>query len=203
MVLDAKELSALALISYQGNIPAFKGIGYILPSGVENALKWKSQLGLERETKKVKKKLQEQGLWGKKEFEQLIMSIIVHENEIVFLEGESYIKSFFQSKYGYAYLEFNEKGEYRIELLKDEKAWIDEINYFINGFFSNLEYQSKKIFLNERKKGKRSSIELNFRQEDNGIIYKMIEKKVVKEENMIENYNIYKLIQKIMLEGEK
>lgn len=96
MLLNEEELVMLIIIAYGGMYPSIRGIPSVLPIGVDNVLKWKNQIGMEKVTKKVQKKFKAQGMWfGKEEFEKKIMPVAVNELEVAFKTKEHYTKSFF------------------------------------------------------------------------------------------------------------
>lgn len=222
MVVNEEEIVMLMIIAYKGMYPSLRGIPSILPFGVNNVLKWKNQIGMDKVAEKVKKKFTSQDLWwGKEEFEKIIMSVAVHKLQIAFKNNKGYLKSFFQSEYGYAFLEFKEKGLFEIRVANDKEEWMEELYEFSKAFFENhvseMDYTEIDKHIKESEAriclkkfiNNKSVYETIFLSKVEGkIAYKKINKKLFHEniisENVIDINDMNGFLEKeIILQGDK
>ncbi|RDU23997.1 hypothetical protein [Anaerosacchariphilus polymeriproducens] len=221
MVVNEEEIVMLMIMAYKGMYPSLRGIPSILPFGVNNVLKRKNQIGMDKVAEKVKKKFTSQDLWwGKEKFEKIIMSVAVHKLQIAFKNGEGYLKSFFQSEYGYAFLEFKERGLFEIRVVNNKEEWMEELKEFSKAFFKNYISEMKHTEIEKHLKeseariclkkfiNNKSVYETIFLSKVEGKIpYKKVNKKLLHEktisENVIDINNINEFLKKeIILQGD-
>lgn len=217
MIFNEEEMVMLMIMAYGGMTP--RGIQAILPIGVNNALKWKNRIGMDKFANKIEEKFKSKKFWwGNEEFDELIMSIAVHDVQVAFKEGDNYLQSFFQSNFGYAILEFKGIGIYEARVSKNREEWYKELIDFTKEFINKNVNSDKKtssdssdmrMYIRKPVNKKKVKFELILGRDGNKVLYKKMQNKFFTgrkliDEREIDLNNISQFLQEeIILEGEK
>ena len=124
---SAEEFCALCILSWPGPLPPFKGVEGVLPYGVKNVVKWKSQLSLKKLLKKEKGKLEQAGLLQNGELVDAMITIHFYQKCISIVQEEQHLISFYEAPEGYVSLNLsNNEDTYEIKKYETKKEMYND-----------------------------------------------------------------------------
>ena len=126
--LNAEEMCVICVMAWPGPLPPFQGVQGVLPYGVKNAIKWKSKLGLKKLIRNQHEKLKKNKIWGKKEFNDMLMSVLFFNQAYSFVDVNKNFVTFYEGTEGnYSSICSKNSDEYEIRNYTMRENWYNEI----------------------------------------------------------------------------
>lgn len=94
--VSAEEMCTICVMGWHGPLPPFKGVQGILPYGVKNVIRWKSQIGLNKLIHNQHEKLKKEKIWGTKEFNDMVMAILFYKQAYTFVSSQNNFITFYE-----------------------------------------------------------------------------------------------------------
>ena len=122
--VSAQEMCTMCVMAWPGPLPPFKGVQGVLPYGVKNVIKWKSQMGLNKLIHNQHDKLVKQKIWGSKEYNSMFMAILFFKHTYTFEDSNKDFITFYEGiENDFASICSKDNDEYEIVHYSNREEW--------------------------------------------------------------------------------
>ena len=126
--VNAEELCTMCVMAWPGPLPPFQGVQGVLPYGVKNVIKWKSNMGLNKLMRKQHDKLEKEKIWDTIEYNSMFMAILFFKHAYTFEDSSKNFITFYEGiENSFASICLRENDEYEIANYSNRETWLEAI----------------------------------------------------------------------------